>query len=82
MPACWFLQVIWSYYAVAVGCRHGIYITLDQVGSHEFQVSLHTEELYYLVCSFYSSKLSTVHAWIDCSDIKGVMNFQVRLCTY
>ena len=38
-------------------CRYN----LGPVGSHEFQVSLHTEELCYLVYSFYSSQLSTVH---------------------
>ena len=27
----------------------------------KFQVSLQSEELYYLVCSFYSFQLSTVH---------------------
>ena len=79
MPACRFLQVIWSQYAVTTGCGHCAYITWDQVGRHEFQVSLHTEELYYLVCSL----LSIVNRkWIDCSEIKGVVNFQVSLCMY
>ena len=38
-------------------------ITWDQAETEcdEFQVSLHIEELYYLLCSFRSSQLSSVH---------------------
>ena len=36
-------------------------------------------EFYYLVCSFIGLNC---HLYLDCSDIKGVVNFQVSLCTY